>query len=64
MGADGHWQIVSVKTVTHASTYSFSRTVERTGSLQFRVRIPSDSRTLGAASAAATVTVTAASSAS
>ncbi len=57
MGADGHWQIVATQKVTHASTYAFNWRVERIGSLQFRVRIPSDTYTLGNASAAATITV-------
>jgi hypothetical protein len=64
MGADGHWQIVSVKTINHASNYAFNWKVERTGTLQFRVRVPSDSHTLGVASAAASVVVTAPVSAS
>jgi hypothetical protein len=64
MGADGHWQIIATKKVTHASTYAFNWRVERAGSLQFRVRVPSDSHTLGVASQAATITVTAPSSAS
>lgn len=60
MGTDGHWHIVRVAGITHASNYTLRWTFGHAGTVEFRVRVASDLRTLGGTSAAARITVSAA----
>lgn len=57
LGADGHWHTVKTGVVSHASTYSIRWRFGHAGTDEFRVLIPTDTRNVGVASAAATITV-------
>jgi hypothetical protein len=57
-GKDGDWHTVQVRIVRNDSTYSFDYKFGSPGTFNFRARITSDERNVGAHSAPATVTVT------
>ena len=57
VGRDGDWHTVEIGRIAHDSTYQFSWTFGATGSKEFRARIPSDKRNVGAASPPVTITV-------
>jgi hypothetical protein len=57
LGKDNDWHSVEVRTVKPDSTYQFSWTFGATGSKEFRARIFSDKRNVGAASPPVTITV-------
>ncbi len=57
LGRDNDWHTVEIGTVKPDSTYQFSWTFGATGSKEFRTRITSDKRNVGAASPPVTITV-------
>jgi hypothetical protein len=57
VGRDNDWHTVKIGTVKPDSSYEFSWTFGATGSKEFRARIPSDRRNVGAASPPVTITV-------
>lgn len=57
-GSDNHWHNVAMGTVMPGSTYSFTYTFGRMGTVALRARIVADPDNIGAVSAPATITVT------
>jgi hypothetical protein len=60
LGADGDWHVVEVRSVRSNTTFEFGWRFGTTGTKEFRARITSDARNVGAASPPVTVTVGAA----
>jgi hypothetical protein len=57
LGADNDWHVVEVRYVRSNSTFQFGWRFGNTGTREFRARITSDARNVGAASAPVTITV-------